>query len=129
LLRRDRPEPEPAVQIISGVFKDGSEWQVEYDPRTKEPLRSRSGKGRSLSRAATLAWSIERIEDRLARTPDCRSSLLEPTDRQAAGSYWPDWPPSPASVVAATKLLASACASAEAWSRRFNYAADLPIAA
>jgi hypothetical protein len=101
--------PDP-VRLICGVL---------YDPRAKEPYRPQSGPCRSVSDKA-LVWSTPRIEERLS---------LAPTDRQAAGSYWPDWPPSPASVVAATKLLASACASAEAWSRRFNYAADLPIAA
>ena len=49
LLKRERPDPEP-VKIIYGTLKKSQlEWEVTYDVITREPARTYSGKGRSVT--------------------------------------------------------------------------------
>jgi hypothetical protein len=118
LLRRDRSDHSQEVQILSGVFKDGSEWMVEYDPRPKEPLRTFSGNGRSLDQTEKLAHFISQIEQKLADStpaPALSSDNVVP-DLPVLTSGYPGrvgkWLNTPSAKSA------SPCALAEQWLRR-----------
>ena len=81
LLRKDRPEVEPEVEII-GANEELGLCGAPYFPRATEPLRSKSGKGR----VVTDPFKQMAICAALGTVPSFIAGITLPTIKVAAGA-------------------------------------------